>query len=102
MSIDKDYLGLYSTNCLNCSHLVEAGKVEYDKCYYKTSSNKQCPASEVRIVITGKALRYAEKVLKARADRNITREAVLLSLVAKESEAFRSKFNDYLSIKSNT
>jgi len=87
----KDYLALYSTKCLQCSHLVENGKKAYAKCHF-TKGNKHCPASEVRLVVVGKAVAYATKVLKARDAHDLKTEARLLQYVSTQSEAFKTRF----------
>lgn len=88
---ERELLALYSQNCLKCSHLVDVGTRAFNRCHY-TQGNKECPAKEVALVVVGKARQYAQRVLKARTERNLPAEANLLGLVAKESEAFQEKF----------
>lgn len=95
MTDEREMLALYSTNCLKCSHLVETGTTAFTKCYFK-SGNTLCPASEVKLVIVGKALSIARRVSKARENRDTALEARLITEVSKGSEAFRSKFYQYL------
>lgn len=92
---DKEYLALYSENCMTCSHLSEAGTVEHTECYYK-NGNKQCPASEVRLVVVGEALTCARRVLRARDQRKPKLEAKVMKYVGTKSPAFQSKFYDHL------
>lgn len=92
---DKEYLALYTKNCLNCSHLVETGKIAYSKCHW-TKGNNLCPAKDLAIVIVGKAKRYSDLVKKARSKRDAAKETSLMEFVSKQSAAFQSKFYDYL------
>lgn len=91
----KEYLGLYSVACLTCKSLVENGTVKNKDCHY-TQGNTQCPAAEIKIVIVGEALDYAQRVLKARDKRLAKTEARLMQFVGKQSAAFRTKFYEYL------
>ncbi len=93
--MDKEYLALYSADCSNCKHLTETGKREFEKCHF-SNGNKLCPAQEVRIVVVGEALEYARKVLRARDKRQPKKEAVLMKYVGAQSEAFQSRFYEYL------
>ncbi len=87
---------LYSSDCIKCKHLSpETGTKSFVKCHY-TKGNKQCPASEVTFVVVGKALKYAKLVLKCRDKRDAAREARLMTFVSNQTEAFKSKFYDYL------
>ncbi len=85
-SDDLEYLEVYSRKCLRCSHLVEGAKQTYEECHY-LQGNEDCPASEVRIVVTGKAARAARLIMKAREERNPAREAQILQEMANESPA---------------
>lgn len=91
----KEFFALYSPNCMTCSHLSETGTIAHVKCHH-TKGNKQCPAAEVRFVVVGEALKYARRVLAARDKRDAAREARVMRYVSTQSEAFRSKFYDYL------
>lgn len=94
---EKDVLGIYSDNCDNCSHLRpdKVGAKAFIKCHYD-KGNKYCPASEVIIVVVGKAYRMAEQVRKARERRDASAEAVVMAQVAKCHTAIQSKFYDSL------
>jgi hypothetical protein len=87
---DKEYLALYSENCKRCKYLDPQEKRRY-KCHY-TKGNKHCPAAEVQIVIVGRAMRYAEQVRVARDKRDTATELKVLSLVSKQSDAFKERF----------
>lgn len=91
----KEYLGLYSQACLTCKSLIETGTINNPDCHYK-AGNKQCPASEVKIVIVGEALDYAARVLRARDKRLAKTEARLMRHVGTQSAAFRTKFYEFL------
>jgi hypothetical protein len=93
--LDLEYLALYSSNCLSCKHLCETGVRDFQDCHF-SSGNKQCPASEVRLVVVGEALQYARRVLRARDKRQPKREARLMQYVGKQSAAFQSRFYEYL------
>lgn len=84
----KDYLEVYSSRCLRCSHLVEGAPRRYDSCHY-TAGNTDCPAAEVRIVPTGKVRRAAALIKKARAEKDPAQEAKILESISKESDAFK-------------
>ncbi|MGE8453873.1 hypothetical protein D3C87_1251980 [compost metagenome] len=85
-SDELDYLEVYSRKCLRCSHLVEGAKQAYEECH-RLQGNEDCPAPEVRIVVTGKAARAARLIMKAREDRDPAREAKILQSMADESPA---------------
>ncbi len=97
---DPVYFALYKTDCLKCSHLIkskEAGlKLRAFASCHHSKGNSHCPAQEVKIVITGKAIYYAERVSKARQERDTEKEAKLLSIVSTQDEAFKSKFYSHL------
>ena len=93
--MELEYLALYSVNCMSCKHLTETGKREFQDCHF-SKGNKQCPASEVRIVVVGEALTYARRVLRARDKRQPNREARYMKYVAAQSAAFQSRFYEYL------
>ena len=87
---------LYSANCMTCRHLSpETGTKSHVKCHF-TKGNTQCPAAEVTFVVVGKALKYAKLVRKCRDERNAARESKLMLYVANQTDAFKSKFYDYL------
>lgn len=83
----KEYLELYSDNCLQCSHLIEGAPKTFNKCHY-TAGNKDCPASEIRIITTGRVRRAAALIKQARADKDPEREAEILQKVSSESPGF--------------
>lgn len=91
----KVFFALYSSDCITCKHLSETGTVAHVKCHH-TKGNKQCPAAEVRFVIVGEALEYAQRVIAARDKRHAKTEANLMRYVGKQSDAFKSKFYDAL------
>lgn len=91
----KEYLGLFSEKCITCKHLVEHAKVDNRECHF-TQGNVQCPAVEVKIVFVGEALMYARKVLAARDKRHAKTEARLMEYIGAQSQAFRTKFYEYL------
>ena len=90
-----EYFALYSEKCLTCKHLVEIGKVDNRDCHY-SKGNTECPASEVRLVIVGEALSYAQQVIEARDKRHAKKEARLMKYVGAQSQAFKSQFYDFL------
>jgi len=94
---DVDYLSLYSENCDKCSHLRpdKQGAKAFVRCHI-SRGNKYCPASEVRIVVVGKAYRMAEQVRLARERRDAATEAKIMAQVAQCHEAVQSKFYDAL------
>jgi len=87
----KEYLQLYSTSCKTCAHLDPQETKKYTNCHY-TKGNKHCPASEIQIVVVGKAHRYAKLVLAARNNRDPKAEGRILATVAKQSPAFQERF----------
>lgn len=94
MSVTKDTrekIAIYSENCLLCKHFVSSKKKAWSVCHY-TKGNQDCPASEVQLVVVGKAYRMARQVLSARDGRDAEAEAKLLAIVAKETEAFQERF----------
>jgi len=93
--LELEYLALYNNNCMTCKHLSETGVRDFQDCHF-SRGNKQCPASEVLLVVVGEALTYARRVLRARDKRQPTREANLMKYVATQSAAFQSRFYEYL------
>ena len=95
-----DYLALYSENCLKCKHLCPSAPQTFDECHYEkhgdVGGNKQCPAKDVRLEVTGEALEYARKVLRARDKRLPKAEARLMKYVGAKSPAFQSRFYEFL------
>ncbi len=89
-----DYLALYSTKCKRCSHLDSEAPQTFNKCHY-SKGNAECPAKEVRIAVVGEAKRYAAAAKKARREGNLAREAEILEAVAKRSDAFQYKFQEW-------
>jgi hypothetical protein len=89
--ITKEHLRLYSTNCKRCAYLDAQETKRFSSCHY-SKGNKECPASELQIVIVGKAYRYAQHVLAARGNRDADAEARILATVAKQSTAFQERF----------
>ena len=87
----QEHFAIYSNNCLKCSHLVDTAVKAYNVCHY-SKGNIACPASEVKIVVVGKAISLAEKVKQARSERNIGAEARILTQVALMSSAFQERF----------
>lgn len=92
MSAQKEYFALYSSNCKRCAYLDPSEKTKFSKCHYKKGNNPNCPAKEVQFVIVGKANRLAAQVRVARDNRDAATEARILTMVSKESEAFRERF----------
>lgn len=94
--IIKIRFALYSANCMTCKHLSpETGETAFTLCHYK-SGNEQCPAEEVTFNITGEAQQLAQRVQRARDKRQPKKETNLLRYVSQQSDAFRSKFYEYL------
>lgn len=98
MKAEPDYLALYSTRCFKCSHLVEGAPKRYKSCHFR-SGNTQCPASEVKIVITGKSQHFLAQLQKARAERDAKAEAEVWTEVGKESKAFQARMYDLVNGK---
>lgn len=93
--MDIEYIALYSANCTSCQHFSETGKRDFQDCHF-SKGNKECPASEVKLVVVGEALEYARKVLRARDKRQPKRESKLMEYVGQQSKAFQSRFYEYL------
>lgn len=91
----REHLALYSAQCKKCHHLDPDEPKKYINCHY-SKGNEYCPASEVQIVITGKAQKYAAQVLAARAKRDINAENRILQLVSAKSQAFIERFYHFL------
>ena len=97
MQAEPDYLALYSSNCLKCSYLIEGASKKF-KCHY-SKGNEQCPASELRITITGKSEQFIKRLRKARSTRNATAEAEIWAEISKESRAFQVRLYDLMNGK---
>lgn len=90
-----EYLALYSSKCKRCGHLDPEEEQKFNKCHF-SKGNKECPAQEVRLVVVGEARRLAMAMSKARAARDLNKEAEILSSVAKRDPAFQQKFREAL------
>jgi len=55
-----------------------------------------CPASELRIVITGKTQRFFQRLKKARANKDASAEAKVWAEIGKESKAFQIRMYDMI------
>lgn len=98
----KEYLSLYSRDCLSCHHLVDGAAVKARRCHFERG-NKSCPASEVKIVITGRLRAQATALAKARAEQDLDAEVRILQAIGKESDDARKTFYqllDKLTVKS--
>ena len=94
-----EYLSLYSTNCKKCGYLDEAEPQKFERCHF-TKGNTNCPASEIRIVITGKASRLAAKCHKAKQAHDSAGVAEVMLAVSKTDAAFKDRFyNDLESLE---
>ena len=91
----KDILALYSSKCKQCGHLDPAEPKKYSTCHF-SKGNTECPASEVQFAIVGKAKGLALRLVKARANRDATTEAKILTEVAGQSAAFKARFYSVL------
>jgi len=98
MKADPDALALYSSNCLKCSYLVEGATKKFSKCHF-SRGNELCPASEIRIVITGKTSLYLQRLKKARAKKDAKAEAEVWAAISKESPAFQARMYEVISGK---
>lgn len=87
----KDFLALYSRDCLSCHHLIDGALPKARRCHL-THGNRACPAGEVRIIITGKLLKYANDLVRARAEQDLDAEVRILQAIGKESEDSRKTF----------
>jgi hypothetical protein len=94
MNKPMEYLALYSRNCKFCKALDPTEPKQFN-CHF-SQGNTQCPASEVRFAVVGKALRWASLVNKARIERDASKEAKVLVAVGEQSKAFQTKFYDEL------
>jgi len=90
-----EYLALYSTNCKRCHYLDPQEPKKFTRCHF-SKGNTDCPATEIRIVIAGKATRMAHKVVEARKNRDSVAEAAIFAALVSESAAFQSRFYDDL------
>jgi hypothetical protein len=88
---EKEFIAVYSDNCTNCSHLIPSKPKKFSTCHF-SKGNVYCPASELKIVVVGKAYRYAKIVLNARTVRDAKTEARILGTVAKQSQEFQERF----------
>ena len=90
-----DHLILYSRNCKKCKLLDPEEETTFKKCSY-VSGNTECPASDVQIVVAGKARRYAAMVVKSREEGDLKKEVSLLRKVSQTPLAFQLKFKEWL------
>ena len=70
---------LFSKNCLNCKHLCpDAAKEIFTKCHY-TKGNENCPAKEVKFVISLPHESIARKLLRAHLSNDASRLSDLMA-----------------------
>jgi len=96
----KDFLSLYSRDCLSCHMLVDGAPAKARRCSFQ-NGNKSCPASEVKIIVTGRLRAQAVALVKARADQDLDAEIRILRSIGKESEDARKTFYKLLDQLSN-
>jgi hypothetical protein len=92
---EKEHVGLYSPKCKSCGHLDPDEPKKYTICHY-SKGNEFCPAGEIQLVVVGKARKYAQQVLAARARRDPEVETRILNLVKAKSQAFIERYYFYL------
>lgn len=100
MSQPKDFLSLYSRDCLSCHLLVDGAPTKPRRCSFQ-HGNKSCPASEVKIIVTGRLRAQATALVKARAEQDLDAEVRILQAIGKESEDARKTFYQLLDRLSN-
>jgi hypothetical protein len=88
-----DHLALYSRNCKFCKSLDPDEIKEFPACHYDTG-NKDCPAIDVQLAVVGLVGRHALEFNTAKKTANIGKQASILQLVAKKSQAFQFKFQE--------
>lgn len=98
MRAEPDYLALYSKNCLKCAHLVEGMTKTFEKCHFKNGNN-MCPASDLRITITGKIRQYLKRLRAARKKQDAKTEAAIWAEISEESRAFQTRMYNLLNKK---
>lgn len=82
-SKELEYFALYKPECLNCKSLVGSlGKLVKQNCHY-SKGNKECPASEVRIIVTGRLERMARALKQAQLANDVARQLRILNAVKK-------------------
>ena len=80
---------LFGSGCLECSHLVEDGDVEYKKCHF-TMGNTACPAAFIKLTFIGERVKWDKKidnVLGMTPDVNRRNKLLALIDAAKEIES---------------
>lgn len=83
-------LTLFSDDCLKCGHLCEGAKEFFDKCHH-TNGNEYCPASEIKIVIAGKAQQWARAVVHAEGANKTKRVAELYKWFSNQKPKMQEK-----------
>lgn len=91
----KEYLSLYSRDCLSCHHLVDGAATKNRRCHF-SHGNKSCPAIEIKIMVTGRLRAQATALVKARAEQDLDAEVRILQAIGKESEDARKTFYQML------
>lgn len=86
-----DYLSIYSKDCLGCGHFIDSLPKTNKSCLF-SKGNKECPASEITIVITGHLKSMAKNLVAARANKDPKAESAILSKIAKEPEDTKATF----------
>lgn len=94
-----EFLTLFSGKCLNCSHLIQGGsqlagiELVRHRCHH-TDGNDNCPAQDIAIVVTGRAIRLAGLFKTAKKNGDMKRQAAILTEVADQPKAFRKVFSE--------
>jgi hypothetical protein len=88
---DREFIQIYSLDCLQCTHLVTEPGVDFKECHF-SNGNRFCPAQGIGITVVGEAYRLAEQVHAARDRRDAKSEAAIMTKVAKKNDYFRERF----------
>lgn len=92
-SKELEYFALYKPECLNCKSLVGSlGALTKQSCHY-SKGNKECPASEVRIIVTGRLERMARALKQAQISNDVPRQLRVLNAVKKLDGPSRKTFD---------
>lgn len=91
----RECVVLYSEKCFRCSHLVDGAPKTYNKCHF-SSGNVNCPASAVRIITSGKILKYVARMEKAQAEKDAPVVAAIWAEISAESPEVQRRLFDVL------
>ena len=80
---------LYNVNCLSCTSLNPNGEKTYSTCHY-TKGNPFCPAKDIKLAFVGEQSIFAERINRAKTNKDGDRVFQLLIKLQDKDADFRN------------